>query len=198
MSDKYGLGQDAYCYPGTDTLKNLLDIKDATVLQEAERDLSDLAAGCIEFCEPPYDLKYLKNVHRLLFSDIYGWAGAIRIVDISKNNSRFCTVDRIIPESEKIFDQLSAQGFLVGLGKDVLIKQVAELYTQLNAIHPFREGNGRAQRIIFEHIIVNCGFEISWVPISNDDWLEANIQGFFGNNDRMRMIFSKCIGEKLT
>ena len=148
MADRYGLGQDAYCYPGTDTLKNLLDIRESAVLQEAERDLRALAAGCIEFCEPPYDLKYLRNIHRMLFSDIYGWAGEIRNVDISKSNSRFCTVHRIIPESEKIFDRLSIQGFLVGLEKDVLIKQVAELYTHLNAIHPFREGNGRAQRIV--------------------------------------------------
>ena len=77
MVDKYGVGDDPYCYPGTDILINKLDIKDDTKLAEAEKVLSDLSLEDIEYAPPPYDLKYFKNIHYQLFSDVYEWAGDI-------------------------------------------------------------------------------------------------------------------------
>lgn len=71
MLDKYGVGDDPYCYPGTNLLKNKLSIQDEKLLTEAERDLSFVAAAAIEFKEPPYDLAYLCNIHHALFSDLY-------------------------------------------------------------------------------------------------------------------------------
>lgn len=71
--DKYGVGQDAYCYPGTTVLRNRLNILDDDELFQAERDFSELAASQIEFQLPPYDLAYLQGVHRTLFMDVYAW-----------------------------------------------------------------------------------------------------------------------------
>lgn len=95
MLDKYGVGDDPYCYPGTNVLKNKLSINNEKLLFEAERDLSSISAATIEFKEPPYDLGYLCNIHQTLFSDLYEWAGKLRDVDISKGHTRFCNVSFI-------------------------------------------------------------------------------------------------------
>ena len=85
MVDKYGVGQDPYCYPGTTILRNKLKIRCEIELDQAERELSNIAASQIEFCLPPYDFPYLKKIHHRLFSDLYDWAGKIRHVDISNS-----------------------------------------------------------------------------------------------------------------
>jgi len=90
MSDKYGVGQDSYCYPGSTVLRNKLDIRDDVTLSEVERQLSAIAADNVDFSLPPYSLAYLQNIHRTLFSDLYEWAGELRTVGISKQNTRFC------------------------------------------------------------------------------------------------------------
>lgn len=197
MIDKYGAGQDPYCYCDSHILKNLLNIRDESTLQEAELDLSSLAAKNLDFAEPPYDLIYLRRIHNILFADIYEWAGAIRTIDISKANTHFCTASRIAPEANKLFKSVKKKEYFVGMDKTQLIKELSELYADLNVIHPFRDGNGRAQRILFEHIVVNCGFEISWTTITINEWLDANIQGFYGNYETMESVFRKCIGRAL-
>ena len=60
--DKYGeMGDSLYCYPGTNILKNKLNIRDEQILEQAELELSGLASNLIEYAEPSYDLQYLKN-----------------------------------------------------------------------------------------------------------------------------------------
>ena len=88
MLDKYGVGQDPLCYPGTTVLRNRLDLTDDQALHDAERTLSEIAASAIDFDLPPYDLPYLQRIHRTLFVDIYEWAGELRTVDISKGTWR--------------------------------------------------------------------------------------------------------------
>ncbi len=88
--DKYGeMGDSLYCYPGTNILKNKLNIRDEQILEQAELELSGLASSLIEYAEPPYDLKYLKSIHVQLFGDLYDWAGKLRQIDISKGDTRF-------------------------------------------------------------------------------------------------------------
>ncbi|SCW43227.1 cell filamentation protein [Pseudomonas sp. NFACC52] len=75
MADKYGVGEDAYCYPGSTVLRNKLDLRDEPTLSEAEQQLSAIAADNVEFSPPPYSLAYLQNIHRILFADLFEWAG---------------------------------------------------------------------------------------------------------------------------
>ena len=193
--DKYGVGQDRYCYPDSEVLKNRLNIEDDEALSEAEREITELSAEDIEFEPPPYDLATLQRIHQQLFGDIYDWAGDIRTVDVSKGDTRFCTTQRIVPEAEKLFDQLADKGWFEGLSRDALIDEVAELYGELNMVHPFREGNGRALRLMFEFIIVNAGYEISWNEVDEEEWLEANIlSALAADSSVLRAIFEKSIG----
>ena len=159
--------------------------------------MSAAAASEIEFELPPYDLTCLKRLHRHLFRDLYDWAGEIRTVDISKGDTRFCNVSRIEPEANRIFDALADRNWLEGLERDALVTSVAEYYGDLNMVHPFREGNGRAQRLLFEQIIVNAGFEIDWWHVESDEWLQANIDAVVCDYERLSEVFEKCIGSQI-
>lgn len=193
-NDKYGVDQDPYCYPGTATLKNLLDLHEEDDLNEAERYLTEAAAERLEFTEPPYSLDTLKHIHRTLFSTIYSWAGEVRTVKISKGRNQFCIPDRIEPEAAREFRKIQANAWFEGYSRDLLVKAVAESYGTLNVAHPFREGNGRAQRILFEWIIVNVGYEINWWEVDKQEWVEANHQSFHGDDNPLITIFDRCIG----
>lgn len=195
--DKYGTGQDPYCYPDTGVLRNKLEIYDAAELEEAERELSLINADSIELSPPPYNFAYLKYLHDQLFHDLYGWAGEVRTIDIAKGDTRFCNVNRIVPEAEKLFTSLTTQHYFTQLEKAELIYACAELYGDLNVIHPFREGNGRAQRLFFEHLIINCGYQLSWHSLGRDEWIKANIAGYYCDYQPLASIFERCIGPPL-
>ena len=193
MVDKYGTGDDPYTYLGTDVLINKFDIKDPAVLAEAEKEFTELAALEIKFREPPYDFNTLCELHRALFSDLFGWAGEIRSIDISKGATRFCTCAFIEREANKLFDNLKKDNFLVGLSKDKFIAKLAEYYCDINVLHPFREGNGRAQRILFEHICINCNYNLNFSGVTVKEWIDANILGYHCDYSAMEIIFEKSV-----
>lgn len=197
MLDKYGVGSDPYCDPGSGVLRNLLGIDNALELENAELDISAVAASTIDFIPPPYDLDVLCKIHRVLFSDIYDWAGALRSIDISKANTRFCTARRIKPEADKLFESLKKENWFEDASREELIQKVAELYGDLNVVHPFREGNGRAQRMLFEHIIINVGYTIGWGSITPETWVAANEAAYLCDYDALKIIFDQCIGPPL-
>ena len=198
MVDKYGAGQDPYCPPGSTVLRNRLNLTDAKTLAQAERDLSEVAAESIDFAPPPYSLSYLQAIHRRLFSDLYDWAGELRTVDISKDNTHFCVTSRIEPEANKLFKVLADANWFQDLDRTNLINASAELFGDLNVVHPFREGNGRAQRILFEHIIVNAGYEISWWPVEPGEWIQANIDAVGCDYAGLVRVFERCVGQAIS
>jgi cell filamentation protein len=198
MVDKYGAGQDPYCPPGSTVLRNRLNLTDAKTLAQAERDLSEVAAESIDFAPPPYSLSYLQAIHRRLFSDLYDWAGELRTVDISKDDTHFCVTSRIEPEANKLFKVLADANWFQDLDRTNLINASAELFGDLNVVHPFREGNGRAQRILFEHIIVNAGYEISWWPVEPGEWIQANIDAVGCDYAGLVRVFERCVGQAIS
>ncbi len=87
MVDKYGVGQDPYCPRGSHVLRNRLHLTDNTTLAHAERDLCEVAAQAIDFTPPPYELAYLRTLHRQLFAALYDWAGELHTVNISNDQT---------------------------------------------------------------------------------------------------------------
>ncbi|NHB89881.1 putative adenosine monophosphate-protein transferase Fic [Photorhabdus tasmaniensis] len=193
MVDKYGTGQDPYTYLGTDTLINKLGIRDSAILEQAEKELTELAILNISFWEPPYNLAFWCQLHKQIFSDLYNWAGQLRTIDISKGNTRFCHAERIEIEGNRIFNMLESENYLVGLNYSEFIKKLAEYYAELNVIHPFREGNGRTQRLLFEYIVINCEYNISFESVDAKKWIEANISAYQYNYRPLMKIFRNCI-----
>jgi len=195
--DKYGTGDDPYCYPSSNVLQNLLNIENNKELADAEAELTELAVDEIEFEAPPYDLDYFKSIHQQVFKDVYEWAGETRRIDMSKGSTRFCTCKRIEPEANTLFRQLADENNYEGYERKPLVKAIAEFYIEMNMVHPFREGNGRAQRILFEHIIINAGFEFDLDGITQQEWIAANIAGVDCNYEPMAALFDRCIGTAL-
>lgn len=193
MSDKYGAAQDSYCYPASSVLVNLLGITEQAALDIAELEFSQCR---IEQYVPEFDtfsLVSLQNIHFFLFQDVYGWAGKIRTVDISKGNTRFANVRFIEAEANKLFRQLAQENLLNELPPNDFITRLAHFYSELNVIHPFRDGNGRAQRILFEAIAINAGYEIRWKDIAAHEWLEANIAAYHGNLAQLTYLLEAAI-----
>jgi cell filamentation protein len=164
-------------------------------LAGAERELTRIAASEIELSPPPYDLTYLQGLHRHLFQDVYDWAGEIRSIDISKGSTRFCKVDRIAAEAEKVLAELAKVDWLQGMNRPDLVKAAAMAYGDLNMVHPFREGNGRAQRLLFEHLIICAGRQIDWGSVTQQEWLQANVDAVVCDYTGLERIFDKSIGD---
>ncbi|RMV79939.1 Cell filamentation protein Fic [Pseudomonas caricapapayae] len=191
--DRYDASHDHYCYPDSSVLKNRLNIQGMDDLEAAEREITAITVNRIKYVAPPYSLDTLKRLHHQLFSDLYAWAGKVRSVDISKGGTRFCTSARIEAEALKIFAGLEKINWLKELEKDAFCGHLAEYYCELNMIHPFREGNGRVQRILFEHLALSAGYELDWESISQDEWVQANIDGVDVNYGPMKDIFNRIV-----
>lgn len=198
MHDKYGVDHDPACYPGTATLKNRLGLRDPALLAEAEAAFAAVAVESIEIGAPPFDFDYLCSLHAQLFGDVYGWAGQPRSIDIAKGQTRFCTAGRIIPEATRLLKQLAAQGDFRALCRADLVWHAAELYGELNMVHPFRDGNGRVPRLFFEHLILVCGYGVSWQPVERDEWVDACIAAVACNYVPLAAVFDRCIGTPIT
>ncbi len=191
--DKYDALNDHYCYEGTATLKNKLDIRDLNKLEEAEREITALAVRKVVFQYPPYNLGDMKLLHRQLFSDLYSWAGELRSVDILKGGTRFCNCGRIEAEMQKLFNSLQKENWLANLQREVFCAKLAEYYCEFNMIHPFHEGNGRVQRLLFEHLTLAAGYDLDWKGILQNEWVQANIDGVNVNYDPMNQIFKRIV-----
>ena len=174
-------GESFYCYPNSNVLMNKFNIRDADKLQEIERRMS--YANIVYLSENPLkgvlDLKYLQKIHKYIFGDIYGWAGRIRGGKFfSKGNTVFCVADMIPTYAENIFGKMRGEKWLRGLGKEDFISRLAYYMGEINALHPFREGNGRTQRIFFAELAHRAKYELDFSQIKPDELLEADIAAY--------------------
>ena len=183
-----------YCYPDSDVLVNKLNIKDNDKLSNAERELTshrqkDLLVHPIS---GEFNLKHLQAIHKHLFQDLYEWAGEIRTVDIAKTNL-FCLARFIDSYAEDIFGKLKSDNYLVGLPKDEFVKKCAYYFCEINALHPFREGNGRSQREFIRELALNAGWSLDWYKVEPEEMLEASITSFDEDNSKMEKVLAKAI-----
>jgi len=186
---------DTYCYPGTDVLRNKAEITNAQDLDAYEGELSTLRS--IEILENPvagqFDLAHLQRIHLALFQDVYDWAGEIRTVDISRGNSRFANVRFIESAANDIFNKLARENWLKGLDADALSKRLAHYLSEINALHPFREGNGRVQRIFISQLSQSAGYQLDYSNLEQEQIYRAMELAFNGDES----ILANLILERL-
>lgn len=173
-------GKDHYLDPETGVLKNILGISDEEELKTAEASL--VAWRSFELADNPlkgrFDLDHLQAIHKHLFCDIYEWAGELRNIDLAKDNSYFANHIHIISAARPIFETLAREGYLQGLDAVAFSKRAAYYLGEINALHPFREGNGRAQREFINHLAYKNGYFIEWEHISQESMIQASIESF--------------------
>ncbi len=137
----YGAFDDPYLYKGTQVLKNRLGIRDPAELQAFEVEMSSLRAD-----EPlpvgRFDAEQYRTIHHHLFQDVYRWAGQYRSVRIEKGENVFCYPEHIPVQMDELFGRIDHGEALRASAFSTFVERAAEFLGDLNAIHPFREGNG--------------------------------------------------------
>lgn len=181
------------CYPGTTVLINKLGIKDQRALDEAERIAVTIRAAELE-TEPPigaFTFDYYRRLHRQLFSDLYDWAGALRSVDLTKKGTRFYPARELEPLGTALFRRLQRENELRDLPFDPFADSLAEFYHDLNMLHPFREGNGRTQRLFITLLVRRAGYNINFADCDTDILMAATIHAAQGVTDPLRLFFKQ-------
>jgi cell filamentation protein len=185
---------DPYTDPVTGVLRNKLRLDTAEELAAAERDITHAALILIR--ESPvraaYDLPHLCAIHRRIFGDIYEWAGQIRTVAIAKG-SPFCLPQYIESSSAEIFRVLRGENSLRGLARGPFIDRLTFYLGEVNAIHPFREGNGRTQRAFFEQLARDAGFTLNWQHLDAARNIEASAAIMHGDAEPMRKMLDMLV-----
>ena len=142
-----------------------------------------------------YDFKHLQSIHRYIFQDIYEWAGEVRKVDIAKGNM-FCNVRFIDSQADEIFGKLKQDRYLEGLQENEIIKKLAYYFSEINALHPFREGNGRSQREFIRSLAIRNGYIISFADIPQEEMTKASQDSFLCEYEAMEELFKHCVRKK--
>ena len=185
-----------YCYPNSDVLKNKIGIQDMEKLQRLERRLTMLRI--LELVDKPiqgkFDLQHLCLIHRYIFQDVSDWAGEIRKVDIAKG-SMFCNVKFIESQAAEIFKKLKSEDYLQGLNEENTASRLAYYFSEINALHPFREGNGRSQREFIRTLALHIGYVINFAKVSKEEMLKASKDSFLCDYGKMEQLFKKCINQ---
>lgn len=105
----------------------------------------------------------LQDIHKVLFQDIYDFAGELRTVNISKGNFRFVPV-MYLSKAVKTIECMPQNSF----------DEIVEKYVEMNVAHPFREGNGRSMRLWLDHMLcVELQKTIDWSQIDKEKYLSA-------------------------
>ena len=167
---------DPYVYPGTSVLRNLRDIRDADLLSEFEADMTSMRLRQLAHSGLPgaFDAAHLRAIHRYIFQDLFDWAGEFRTVNISRAPQMpFAFYEQIVPCLSGLFSKLAKEQPLSPFGA-----RTAYYLGELNAIHPFREGNGRTQREFIRQLALRHGYAMDWSRVTRDEMIDASRLSF--------------------
>lgn len=176
----YDAFDDPYAYKGTETLKNKLGLRRPADLEAFELEMSTLRSR-----EPlpsgALDSRHLRAIHRHLFQDVYRWAGKYRTIRTSKGGNLFCLPEHIEGQVDAQIARLHAGPCLTTADRDEFVEAAAEFLAEINAIHPFREGNGRTQLSFMYIVSVVSGHVFDLSAVRQETFLPAMIASFHGD-----------------
>lgn len=171
-------------------LKNKLGISNQKELEDAETillsDAYEHFLSKINLNTINFNVKFLFLLHKYFLNTLYDWAGNKRKVDMSKGKMMFASVahlsSSLVYLDEIIKENIPKKKDAV---KDMAYK-IALIHNEYNAIHPFREGNGRTIRLFLDLLAISIGCEmIDWNPKLKNDYIKACISGAIGNHNPM-------------
>lgn len=179
------------CYEGTTCLINKLGITDKNKLKEFEGAVTFAKASELELnpISDTFDVEHYKSIHKYLFEDIYDWAGEYRTVNISKKGTRFTSADQIPDLMNACFMRLKDNDYFQNKSFDEFTDNIVDFYSVTNMIHPFREGNGRTQRLFISQLIRFNNYDIDFSSIDKDELMIATIHAANGITDYLKEIF---------
>ena len=186
---------DPYVYPGTEVLHNRLGIRDAAELAAQEAALSSIRIAQLErrFIPGDYGLAHLKATHGYIFGEMYPWAGELRTVRIAKGSDLFALPEHIGPYLTTLLADLAREDSLQRLEREQFVERLAHYYAEINAVHPFREGNGRTQRAFLGQIAKAASHPITWARLDAERNIHAARESHRGNNSPLREMLSALL-----
>jgi cell filamentation protein len=176
-----GFQSDPHSEPGSACPRNVFGLTDYAELSRIERAFGINRLG--ELAETPlignFDIAHLQSIHRYLFQDIFPWAGELRLVVMSKVGGAPFAYPAypayIAPALTELLKELKSEDCLRHLDAKVFAQRAGYYLGEINAIHPFREGNGRTQREFIRQLGQQAGHALSWAGISEDENTAASI-----------------------
>lgn len=163
--DRKETTQSIYCYEGTEVLINKEHIRNAEDLARYESDITMLRQYELEHensIKGRFGAAHLKKIHKYIFRDIYPFAGKCRFEDMWKDQTFFCKTEYIEENLTELLEALKQENYLTKLDIEVFSARIAYYMSEMNMIHPFREGNGRTIREFIRQLALRAGYEIDW------------------------------------
>lgn len=173
-------------YPGTRCIANYYGIKDKTQLDEVDRMISAIRIAQLlaHPMDKPLSLEYFISIHKHIFGDLYPSAGVFRTKGAAKR-TEFVPPEMIERMLSELMEKLEASDWLKKLDEDDddwdFLNELAYFMGELEAIHPFVDGNGRVTRYFISYIARRAGYYISWGSADPDQLLEASISAIDGD-----------------
>jgi cell filamentation protein len=188
----YDAVEDPYTYRNSTVLRNKLDLRVQADLDAFEAEISSARAE-----EPlpdgALDFKHYCAIHHHLFQDVYEWAGQPRTVRIAKGGNPFCFPENIQSQATSLFADLRQASYLRNLEAPEFSHKAAHFLAELNAIHAFREGNGRSQLSFFALLADNAGHALNLDRLEPGEMLAAMIASFDGNEEGLVAVIQELI-----
>jgi cell filamentation protein len=186
---------DPYVYPETDVLRNRFGVRDAAELARREADATLFRLAQLHERRLPgdYDLRHLRSFHRQIFQDVYDWAGELRTVPVGKEQSLFALPEHIESYLNTIHAGLARERHLRGLDTVRFGERLAHYFAEVNAVHPFRDGNGRTQRAFFGQLAEDAGYRIAWERLDRDRNVQVSRASHHGDEQPLRDMLDELI-----
>jgi cell filamentation protein len=188
----YNAITDPYCYPGTTVLRNIPGITTQPALARFEA-IATAARAEEPLPHGHLSVRHYRAIHRHLFQDVYAWAGRFRTVRIGKGGNAFCYPEHIAREMAILFANLKQKRFLRRLSGNQFAREAARFLSTLNAIHPFREGNGRTQTALLALIANHAGHPLNLEELDPVAFMAAMIASFRENDTALAREISYLI-----
>ena len=191
-----GFRDDPHSEQGNPCPRNLFSITDYKELQPIETAFALKRARQLESwgITGKFDPAHLRAIHRHLFQDVFPWAGELRVVNISKGNSMFGPALHIASALEDALAKLQREDLLINLSAPAFAMRAAFYLGEINAIHPFREGNGRAQREFIRQLALHAAHPLSWAGFTQQQMTDASIASHTrGDNAQLAAIIEAAL-----
>lgn len=185
----YDVVNSKYTYEGTDVIKNKLYIRDAELLKEYETGIVGLKLTSLMKNKKvyPFTEEGFKQIHKYLFDEIYDFAGEYRTENILKENFRFSEYQYIEENMPLIINKIDIEK-MKEMDFDTLCKTLSEIMTDLNVLHPFREGNGRTIREFTREIAFVCGYEVNFSYVEYDLILDVSRKAVVNDTEQIELL----------
>lgn len=197
MDELYESRNSIYCYPNSNVLINKLDLKNAKRLEKAEKmivlaKLYDLRQGKIK---GNFDKAHFISIHKYLFEDLYPFAGEFRKENIAKDSFSFAEWEFIESELDRLLIKLKEENYLKGLNQEDMAKRLSFYMSELNVLHPFREGNGRVIREFIRELAFKNEYIIDYTKTTSQELLDAMKISVVDETDLAGIIY-KCLEKR--